>query len=241
MTYLHRFTACIMALLITLALIHYSNLDLKFQSLFFENQTKLWLVARDNMVLKFFFYKLPKYIIVSYGIIIILWAVKLSYCRENIELQKKLLFLILILILTPLTVAILKHYSPIYCPNFVKEFGGDRLYISPFDMFNEAIFFNHTGKCFPAGHASGGFALLSLYFVMPNRALKISALVFSLSLGWIMGLYQIAKGTHYLSDTLVTLAIAYLLCISLQQLLLERKINCNIICHKSQQINAASE
>lgn len=223
MAYLHRFITCIIALLIILAAIHYSNLDLKFQSLFFENQTKLWLVSRDNMVLKFFFYRLPKYLIASYGIILIFWTVKLSYYKENIELQKKLLFLILILILTPLTVAIFKHYSPIYCPNFVAEFGGEKLYISPFDMFNEAIFFNNTGKCFPAGHASGGFALLSLYFVMPSRILKITALVFSLSLGWIMGLYQIAKGTHYLSDTLVTLAISYLLCISLQQILLEKE------------------
>ena len=222
MTYLYRFISCIIALLITLAIIHYSNLDLKFQSLFFIPETKLWLVARDNMVLKFIFYKLPKYIIASYGIILILWLTKLRFCSENVELQKKLLFLILILILTPLTVAIFKHYSPIYCPNFVEEFGGEKLYISPFDMFNEAIFFNHTGKCFPAGHASGGFALISLYFVMPSRNSKIAALSLSLSLGWIMGLYQIAKGTHYLSDTVVTLSIAYLLCISLQQILLKK-------------------
>lgn len=220
MTYIHRFITCIVTLLVTLAIIHYNNLDLKFQSLFFMPETKLWLVARDDMILKFFFYKLPKYFIASYGIIMILWVVKLRYYRENTELQKKILFLILILIWTPLTVAILKHYSPIYCPNFIEEFGGGKLYISPFDMFNGEIFFNHTGKCFPAGHASGGFALISLYFVLPSKALKIWSLFFSLSLGWIMGIYQIAKGTHYLSDTIVTLAIAYLLCITLQQVLL---------------------
>ncbi len=222
MTYLYRSILCIIALLITLAIIHYSNLDLKFQSLFFSSETKLWLVARDNMVLKFIFYKLPKYLIASYGVILILWLTKLRLCSENVELQKKLLFLILILILTPLTVAIFKHYSPIYCPNFVEEFGGDKLYISPFDMFNEAIFFNHTGKCFPAGHASGGFALISLYFVMPRRDLKIGFLLFGLILGSIMGLYQIAKGTHYLSDTIVTLGIAYLISISLAQILLKK-------------------
>ena len=223
MTYLNRLFICLIALLIALAAIHYSNFDLKFQSLFFNSETKLWLVSRDNMTLKFFFYKLPKYLIVSYGIILIFWASKLRLYQENIELQKKLLFLILILILTPLTVALFKHYSPIYCPNFVEAFGGEKLYISPFDMFNEAIFFNNTGKCFPAGHASGGFALISLYFVMPNKFSKTIALVLSLSLGCIMGLYQIAKGTHYLSDTIVTLAIAYLLCISLQKILLSTK------------------
>lgn len=223
MTYIHRFIACLVVLLLTLYIIHYNNLDLKFQSLFFNPDTKLWLVARDNMILKFIFYKFPKYIIAIYGISMILWAVKLRHYKENIELQKKLLFLILVLICTPLTVALLKHYSPIYCPNFIEEFGGDKLYISPFDMFNGTIFFNNTGKCFPAGHASGGFALISLYFVMPGKASKICSLLFGLFLGWIMGLYQIAKGTHYLSDTIVTLAIAYLLCITLQQLILVKK------------------
>ncbi len=225
MTYIHRFIVCLVVLLLTLSIIHYNNLDLKFQSLFFYPETKLWLVARDNMILKFFFYKLPKYIIAIYGVFMILWLIKLRYYKESIELQKKLLFLILILIFTPLTVAILKHYSPIYCPNFIEEFGGEKLYISPFDMFNGVIFFHHTGKCFPAGHASGGFALISLYFVIPSKVLKIWSLLFSLSLGWIMGIYQIAKGTHYLSDTIVTLAIAYLLCITLQQVLLVRNKN----------------
>lgn len=223
MTYFHRFISCIVILLIILGIIHYSNLDLKFQSLFFDFETKSWLVSRGNLVLKFIFYKFPKYMIAIYGVSLIFWAIKLRLCKENIELQKKLLFLIIILILTPVTVAFFKHYSPIYCPNFVQEFYGDKLYISPFDMFNEGIFFNNTGKCFPAGHASGGFALISLYFVMPTKELKIRSLIFSLSLGFIMGLYQIAKGTHFLSDTLVTLGIAYILCISLQQILLKEK------------------
>ena len=115
----------------------------------------------------------------------------------------------------------LKHYSPIYCPNHINNFSGGHIYISPLKIFSEEIFFNNNGKCFPAGHASGGFALISLYFVMPTKRLKYYALSFSLLLGSIMGLYQIAKGAHYLSDTLVTLAIAYLISISLKSLLLK--------------------
>lgn len=220
MTYLNRFITCIIALAITLALIHYSNLDLKFQSLFFISEGNQWLVSRDDLELKFWFYKLPKYLIATYGVCMILWLSKLRLDNHNIELQKKLLFLILVLISTPLVVAILKHYSPIYCPNFAKEFGGGDFYISPLDIFNYDIFFNNMGKCSPAGHASGGFALISLYFAMPRKYLKLFSLSFSLLLGSIMGLYQIAKGTHYLSDTIITLSIAYLVCISLEKLLL---------------------
>ncbi len=224
MTYLNRIITCIIILAIVLAIIHYNNIDLKFQSLFFISEAKNWLVNRDDQFLKFIFYKLPKYLIVTYGVTLIFWLAILSFYKQQPDLQKKLLFLILALILVPVVVALLKHYSPIYCPNAIDEFGGGKAYISPLEIFNEDIFFNNQGKCFPAGHASGGFALISLYFVMPTKRSKYYALGFSLLLGWIMGFYQIAKGAHYLSDTVVTLAVAYLVSISLQRLLLKNTL-----------------
>ncbi len=158
--------------------------------------------------------------IVSYGIILIIWSIKLRLLKRNIELEKKLLFLIAVLILTPLTVALFKHYSPIICPIHIKEFGGDRYHISPLDIFKEGVFFSNNGKCFPAGHASGGFSLIALYFVMPSKLLKRYALCGSLTLGTIMGLYQMAKGMHYLSDTVATLTIAYLVSITMERLII---------------------
>lgn len=223
MTYLNKVFGCLVTLGLILTLIHYTSIDLKFQSLFFIPETKLWLVSRDNLVLKFWFYKFPKIIIITYGVILIIWAAKLNLLKQNIELQKKLFFLILALVIVPLTVATLKHYSPIYCPNHISEFGGGHIFISPLEIFNYEIFFNNTGKCSPAGHASGGFALISLYFVMYAKSKKIYALIFSLIMGSVMGLYQIAKGTHYLSDTIITLAIAYLVCITLERWLLTKK------------------
>ena len=150
---------------------------------------------------------------------LIIKSVWLALKKENYNLQKKLFFLILALILTPLTVAIMKHYSPVVCPSRLEVFGGDQVHISPLDIFKENIFLNGSGKCFPAGHASGGFALISLFFVMNSRRSQNIALIFSLTLGSIMGLYQIAKGTHYLSDTLTTLTIALLVSLSLRKII----------------------
>jgi membrane-associated PAP2 superfamily phosphatase len=144
--------------------------------------------------------------------------------NEHFELQRKILFLILSLILIPVTVALLKHYSPIYCPNHIQEFGGGSFYISPLDIFSLDVFLNNHGKCFPAGHASGGFALISLYFVNKRLILRRIILVLTLCLGWIMGMYQIAKGAHFLSDTLVTLAISYMICLILSEYLLKGRI-----------------
>ena len=163
-----------------------------------------------------------KYLIVIYGVSILAYCSHLRIKNKDIELQKKLLFLILALILTPLIVALLKHYSPITCPAHIKEFGGNSVHISPLEIFKKDIFLVQFGKCFPAGHASGGFALISLYFVIPDPKLKRCSLLFALTLGSIMGLYQITKGVHYLSDTIVTLSIAYLVSITLHKFILEK-------------------
>lgn len=223
MTYFHRIIFSILSFIIILALIDYNNIDLKFQSLFFISEKTSWLVDRNDMFLKFIFYKLPKYIIIAYGVSLILWFTKIKISNQDLELQKKLIFLVLALICTPLIVALFKHYSPMYCPNNIDVFGGKRSYLSIFDIFDNTIFFNNYGKCFPAGHASGGFALISLYFVMPNNILKYSSLALSLVLGSIMGLYQIAKGAHYLSDTIATLILAYIVSIVLHSILLREK------------------
>jgi membrane-associated PAP2 superfamily phosphatase len=222
MTYLNRLSACLISLAFALIYIHYNDLDIKFQSLFFNFESKSWLINKDDQELKFFLYRLPKYLIVTYGVSLIIYWIKLFLNKQDRDIQKKIIFLILSLLFTPLTVSLLKHYSPINCPYHIREFYGCCLHISPLDVFKSGVFFAHAGKCFPAGHASGGFALISLYFVAP-QAKKHLALCFSLALGSIMGLYQIAKGAHYLSDTIFTLAIAYIVSISLEKIILKHQ------------------
>ena len=216
MTYSKRLFNCLMALAIILILIHYSDLDIKFQSLFFNFETKAWWIDKNDQAIKFIFYRLPKYCIVIYGICLIGWA----FFEKDKIIRKKIFFLISSLVLIPLTVALLKHYSPIICPVHIVEFGGDAKHISPLDIFKEGVFFKNNGKCFPAGHASGGFSMLALYFVMQTRRSKLIALLGGLTLGAIMGMYQITKGVHYLSDTVATLAIAYIICITMERLFL---------------------
>lgn len=219
MSYLSRVAICFALLGSVLLLIHYNDFDLRFQSLFFDLNTKKWFIDKDDLFLKFWFYRFPKILLISYGVGLIIWGIKLKIYNQEIELQKKILFLILVLILTPLIVATFKHYSPIHCPASLIEFGGGREHISPIDLFNFDLFSQQPGKCFPAGHASGGFSLIALYFVMNTRRSKFISLLLALSMGWIMGLYQISKGAHYLSDTVVTLSIACLVSITLKEIL----------------------
>lgn len=69
------------------------------------------------------------------------------------------------------------------------------------------------GHCFPAGHASTGFALLSVYFIFRQRLprLAYTFLVISLISGSIMAWGQMMRGAHFLSHSLWTLWFIYAL------------------------------
>ncbi|MEI3479028.1 MAG: phosphatase PAP2 family protein [Bilophila sp.] len=76
------------------------------------------------------------------------------------------------------------------------------------------------GKCFPAGHASGGFALMMLFFAFPRR-LRWFGLALGLAAGWWMGLYQMLRGQHFLSHTLFTMIGAWMIIVLIAVILPE--------------------
>ena len=75
----------------------------------------------------------------------------------------------------------------------------------PFGTHPEAV--RPPGHCFPAGHASGGFALLALGWLSDRRAWRIAGTGTGLAAGSVMAAYQMAKGAHFLSHSLATLAL----------------------------------
>ena len=107
--------------------------------------------------------------------------------------------------LTPLLVAILKAVTAIPCPRELVDFGGSVPY-------RHLLAFSQDfsgGRCFPGGHASGGFALTMIFFCLSGRRARVAALVAALAAGWIMGLYQMLRGEHFLSHTVVSMLLAW--------------------------------
>lgn len=100
-----------------------------------------------------------------------------------------------------LSVSWLKQMSPYHCPWDLLEFGGHAPYVPLLAALPTGV---TAGKCFPAGHASGGFVLMALYFVYAGKRPRLARawLWGGLALGLLMGIGQQLRGAHFLSHTL---------------------------------------
>lgn len=102
-----------------------------------------------------------------------------------------------------LLVSTLKLHSRSSCPWDLQEFGGPAHYVSHWAW---RLLDGGGGGCFPAGHASAGFAFVGGFFAF-RHALPRAAwrwLGGALLAGLVLGLAQQVRGAHYMSHTLWT-------------------------------------
>jgi membrane-associated PAP2 superfamily phosphatase len=102
-----------------------------------------------------------------------------------------------------LVVSTLKLHSLTSCPWELHEFGGTVAYVSHWAW---GVHDGGSGGCFPAGHASAGFAFIGGFFAF-RHALPRTArrwLGGALAAGLVLGLAQQVRGAHYMSHTLWT-------------------------------------
>lgn len=100
-----------------------------------------------------------------------------------------------------------KHVSNVDCPHALSDYGGSRPYVSllgrrPADL--------PRAQCFPGGHSSAAFSFVSLYFLpgaLPRR--RRLGLAAALGLGFAFAFTQWARGMHFPSHDVTSLAIAW--------------------------------
>jgi membrane-associated PAP2 superfamily phosphatase len=102
-----------------------------------------------------------------------------------------------------LVVIVIKLSSRTSCPWSLREFGGVATYVSHWAW---GAVDGGEGRCFPAGHASAGFAFIGGFFafrhVLPATARRWFA--GAMLAGLVLGLSQQVRGAHYMSHTLWT-------------------------------------
>lgn len=140
---------------------------------------------------------------INFGFFVCSWFVdKLAVYRMVF------LYIALATVFSTSLISYLKHITTIPCPQSLLEYGGNRHWINIWQLFSADL---PRGKCYPAGHSSGGYGWLCLAFLFPYRSKSFYwALVPGLALGLVFGISQQLRGAHFLSHDLITIALCWL-------------------------------
>ncbi|MFN4228403.1 phosphatase PAP2 family protein [Parvibaculum sp.] len=166
----------------------------------------------DRGIAYWLLYRGPKIALVAAGVSSLLWLMWCGIAKRWRPFHTRFLLGLLVLGFTPLLVGLLKNATGVSCPVQETIFAGPYEHVAVWDRIFDVVQSNEHLRCWPAGHAAAGFGLLGLRVLAPAGArLSLLWLLPGLAGGWVLGLYQMARGQHYLSHTIVTMAIALLL------------------------------
>lgn len=195
----------------SLALFELTPLDLWLQDHFYAGGTGRWIVDDKEPVGRAIFYNGPKALVWLIALTTLALAAGPARWRAQWSLDRRGLWLgVLVIATVPALAGLGKKYTNTFCPSEIRRYGGDVAYARLCEPYPADDQPTRRGGCFPAGHASGGFALMGLLAVRSSRRWRRGAVAFGLALGWWMGGYQMLKGAHYLSHTTTTMLIAWI-------------------------------
>lgn len=143
----------------------------------------------------------------------VLWAS--TWLRPELrELRRPSLYFIVSVALSVGLVGLLKSLTNVDCPRDLTEFGGAFPFFHLFQHRPEAL---RHARCFPAAHASAGYALLALYFTLRERSRRAAwiGLASGLVLGLIFGLAQQSRGAHFVSHDVWSAMLVWTVSLSL--------------------------
>lgn len=131
--------------------------------------------------------------------------------------RRPLGYLALAVLLSTGLISVLKSFSHMDCPWDLARYGGTRVYHGLLQMRAET-----PGRCFPAGHASAGYAWLALFFffAVVKPAWRRRGLATGIGLGLLFGVDQQLRGAHFLSHDVFTAMICWSIALGLYLLML---------------------
>lgn len=186
-----------------------SNWDVIWLRLFWDEQTQSW-PYRDHWLASGILHERGRQFTQWLAILLLLVWVGASW-RLTKTLRWVLTYVVVASACSSLLIAGLKDVTHLPCAWDITLFGGKVPHLTMLDMFNPAW---PRGSCFPAGHASGGYIWLSLFFAVRAYSGRVRywALLPGILLGLVFGLTQQIRGAHFPSHDLVTFALCWLVC-----------------------------
>ncbi|MEY4133436.1 MAG: hypothetical protein RL592_1494 [Verrucomicrobiota bacterium] len=184
------------------------SLDLAVQSWFWGGRD--WLIPKDSGWFHQLAYTGPKVLLYAFALGL-LWAIAFPDRSPAWLGRRRAIYLFLSLAVVSLVCTQLRSITHMATPRDLSIYGA----VAP-NAWEHLLLFDakpalYPSHAFPAGHASGGFALLALAFAWGTAEARRRGALIGLVYGAGMGVYQIARGEHFLSHTVATAVLAWLI------------------------------
>lgn len=187
-----------------------AGLDFTLASALYQMQGESWLLQHHwltETLLHRHFRTLNEIVVLS---LLACWLWRHFARKDQSKKQQALGVLLLSLLLSFAAVAVLKRLLPMECPWDLQQFGGNSRFWGLFATRPDSV---PDNQCFPAGHASIGFAWLALYYywreLKPQKAWQ--GLLIGAAAGLLLGFVQQLRGAHFISHDIATAAICWLI------------------------------
>ncbi|MBA3582265.1 MAG: phosphatase PAP2 family protein [Gammaproteobacteria bacterium] len=188
-------------------LIIYFEIDFALADALFQWQDQEWNL-RGAHWFKTIFHDGGRYLSLSIGLLVLLLWIAGAVVAVLKPYRRGFIYLLIAGLLSSAYIGLLKKFNPAYCPWDLLRYGGQHEYISPFAWSQWG---GVMGHCFPAAHASAGYAWIGIYFFCLVYASRYRwhGLVSALLLGTILGFSQQLRGAHFISHDVWTLMICW--------------------------------
>lgn len=198
--------------------IEHSRLDVYISRLFYTNGQ--WLLEKGGEPYALIFYNGPKLLLILLAVYLMV-VLTIKYRQPSRDIPstqssqldnwlnplsvREISYLLIVLIGVPTVIATLKAVTHVSCPNQLSLFNGELPYLNLW----QDIISRTPVRCFPAAHASAGFALYGFAYLPRFKRYRVKIIIAVSLLGWTMGLYKMAIGDHFFSHTLVSMLLAW--------------------------------
>ncbi len=184
-----------------------SDLDLFFSDYFFDFHYRAW-KFKDSWWAEGLVHVLGRKLVLCFSLwLLAVWV--LSFISEALRpWRRAALYLVCAIGLATGSVALGKEVLNRHCPCDYDRYGGDVPYGKLLDPPPASC---QKGRCFPAGHAAAGFSLMSGYFIYYRRHQRkaLGFFIFGFLVGSLFGFTQVARGVHFASHNLWSLALCW--------------------------------
>tara|TARA_R110000751_G_scaffold219891_1_gene322584 strand:+ start:739 stop:1485 length:747 start_codon:yes stop_codon:yes gene_type:complete len=199
-----------LSLMALLLLVDPGPLDMAISNLFYE--PGVGFVGRHSFFLEDILHDRAKQAVIVIGVLAIVGFVVSLLPTRLRQYRRSLGYLVLALALCTSLVTPLKGLTNVQCPWSLEQYGGDQVHTP---LLSKRPPSDKPGRCWPGGHASAGFSLLALFFMLRDRRPRAAraALIGALALGAVFSLGRTMQGAHFMSHNLWTLLFDW--CISL--------------------------